>query len=167
MALATPRTWVVGEVVTAALLNAQVRDQWNDIIAAWTAYTPSWTSTGTQPSLGNGSISGWYKSVGKLCTAIFEVTFGTTTTFGSGTYGWSLPFTAASPAGASSTLAYLGAARGHGAAWYAGTAGVTKGTAIARIYSHVAATEWSPTEPVTWTASNTRYISGEITYETA
>lgn len=33
MPLATPRTWVVGEVVTAALMNAEIRDQFNDLIA--------------------------------------------------------------------------------------------------------------------------------------
>src|SRR5687767_4801287 len=32
--LATPRTWVVGEVVTAALMNAEIRDQFNALIAA-------------------------------------------------------------------------------------------------------------------------------------
>ncbi|MEU0716846.1 hypothetical protein ABZ498_06645 [Streptomyces lavendulocolor] len=33
MPLATPRTWVVGEVVTAALLNAEIRDQMNQLIS--------------------------------------------------------------------------------------------------------------------------------------
>lgn len=32
--MATPRTWVVGEVVTAALMNAEIRDQLNSLIAA-------------------------------------------------------------------------------------------------------------------------------------
>lgn len=32
MMLATPRTWVVGEVVTAAQLNAEIRDQFNALI---------------------------------------------------------------------------------------------------------------------------------------
>ncbi len=30
--MATPRTWVVGEVVTAALMNAEIRDQLNALI---------------------------------------------------------------------------------------------------------------------------------------
>lgn len=34
MMLATPRTWVVGEVVTAAHMNAEIRDQFNALIAA-------------------------------------------------------------------------------------------------------------------------------------
>lgn len=33
MPLATPRTWVVGETVTAALMNAEIRDQMNTLIA--------------------------------------------------------------------------------------------------------------------------------------
>ncbi|MFE5675116.1 hypothetical protein ACFQ7B_07500 [Streptomyces erythrochromogenes] len=34
MMLATPRTWVVGEVVTAAQLNTEIRDQFAALIAA-------------------------------------------------------------------------------------------------------------------------------------
>ncbi|MDQ3431392.1 MAG: hypothetical protein M3467_04070 [Actinomycetota bacterium] len=33
MALTTPRTWVVGEVVTAAIMNIEVRDQFTALIA--------------------------------------------------------------------------------------------------------------------------------------
>lgn len=33
MPLASPRTWVVGETVTAALMNAEIRDQMNALIA--------------------------------------------------------------------------------------------------------------------------------------
>jgi len=33
MPLATPRTWVVGEVVTAAQLNAEIRDQFTSLIS--------------------------------------------------------------------------------------------------------------------------------------
>ena len=167
MAIATPRTWVVGEVVTAAYMNAEIRDQWNDLIAPWVAYTPSWASTGTAPALGNGTIVGWHKDVGKTCTAIWEITFGTTTTFGTGTYTWTVPHTAKTPAGSTATLNYLGTARGHGAQWYVGTVGVARGTNLARIYSHNAAAEWSPTEPTTWTAASSRYISGEVTFEVA
>lgn len=163
----TPRTWVVGEVVTAAELNTEIRDQFSDILAAWIPYTPVWGSTGTAPTIGNGSLSGRYKLLGKSCTAVFEQVNGTTTTFGSGTYSWTVPFTSANPGGTSANFNWHGAARGHGAAWYAGTVGVLKNGNIARIYSHVAATEWSPTEPTTWTAANTRYLSGQVQFEIA
>jgi hypothetical protein len=167
MAIATPRTWVVGEVVTAAYMNAEIRDQWNDLIAPWATYTPVWGSTGTAPAIGNGGLVGWYKLVGKTCTALWELTIGTTTTFGTGTYTWTVPFTAKTPAGTTSTLNYLGSARGHAAQWYAGTVGVARATNLARVYSHNATTEWSPTEPVNWSTAATRYISGQVTYEIA
>ncbi|MEU9379994.1 hypothetical protein AB0D38_02840 [Streptomyces sp. NPDC048279] len=92
----TPRTWVVGEVVSAALMNQEIRDQFNSMFAAWTAYTPAWTSTGTAPAIGNGSITGRYIKFGRTVICEINMTAGSTTTFGTGNYSWSLPVTAAS-----------------------------------------------------------------------
>lgn len=36
----TPRTWLAGETVTAALMNAEVRDALTGIQSAWTSYMP-------------------------------------------------------------------------------------------------------------------------------
>ena len=44
MAWTAPRTWVAGEIVTAALMNAHLRDNLLELgnpSAAWTTYTPS------------------------------------------------------------------------------------------------------------------------------
>ncbi|WP_406056215.1 hypothetical protein OG462_09045 [Streptomyces sp. NBC_01077] len=167
MAIATPRTWVVGEVVTAAMLNAEVRDQWTDLISGWTNYTPSWTATGTAPVLGNGSIFGRYKLVGKVCTVNLEAVFGTTSTFGSGAWGFSVPFTAASPASSSTNFSYLGAARGHNASqWVTGTVAVAKGFAVARLFSHQHSAEWAATQPQVWVGASTNYLEAQLSYET-
>ncbi|MEU2075413.1 hypothetical protein [Streptomyces sp. NPDC013489] len=168
MALAVPRTWVVGEVVTAAQLNAEIRDQINDLIAPWISYTPAWTSTGTAPVLGNGSLFSRYKLVGKVCTYAWEQVMGTTTTFGTGAWGWQLPFTAASPSGSSSSFGYIGHMRGHSATnWYTGAAFVAKGSAIVRAYSHAAATDWSTSQPHSWVGASTNFLNGEVTFEIA
>lgn len=51
MAYTAPRTWVTGELVTAALLNEQIRD--NTLaefplgVGAWTSYTPTLTQSAT------------------------------------------------------------------------------------------------------------------------
>ncbi|MFI9344918.1 hypothetical protein ACIG0D_27185 [Streptomyces sp. NPDC052773] len=90
-----PRTWVVGEVVTAALQNQEIRDQFNSMFAAWTSYTPTWTSS-TAPSLGNGTLVGRYMKIGRTVFVVIHLTTGSTTTYGSGSYNWSLPVTAAS-----------------------------------------------------------------------
>lgn len=56
-------------------------------------YVPAWTSTGVAPAIGNGTLSGRYVVIGKNITGTIALTAGTTTTFGSGTYFWSLPVT--------------------------------------------------------------------------
>lgn len=93
MAWTAPRTWVVNEVVTASLLNTHLRDNLKAIGDAWTPYTPSWTAATTNPVLGNGTLNGFYVAAGKLTVVRIELTTGGTTTYGSGAYRFSLPFT--------------------------------------------------------------------------
>lgn len=56
-------------------------------------YTPIWSSTGTQPVLNNGSIYGRYALLGRLVHLYVELTMGSSTTYGTGTYRFSLPVT--------------------------------------------------------------------------
>ncbi|SED27286.1 hypothetical protein SAMN05216532_4024 [Streptomyces sp. 2231.1] len=102
-----PRTWVVGEVVSAATMNQEIRDQFNTFFGAWTVYTPTWTASTTNPSLGNGSITGRYMKIGRSVFVHIQLTMGSTTTFGSGNYNFSLPFAAASTGIADLGLAQL------------------------------------------------------------
>jgi hypothetical protein len=57
----------------------------------WTTYTPIWTSTGTQPVLGNGQLTGRYVSLGATVIGELRLNFGSTTTRGTGVYRFSLP----------------------------------------------------------------------------
>lgn len=57
----------------------------------WQPYTPSWTSSGTQPNLGNGTLTGQYTLIGDTCHFNITLTFGSTTSFGTGTHRLSLP----------------------------------------------------------------------------
>ena len=54
-------------------------------------YTPVWTSTGTQPSLGDGTLQGRFVLNGYLCIASVRFEFGSTTTGGTGYWEFSLP----------------------------------------------------------------------------
>ncbi len=55
--------------------------------AAWTAYTPNWSiSAGTAPSVGNGTLAGRWKQIGKLVVFHLRVVVGSTTSGGSGGY---------------------------------------------------------------------------------
>lgn len=96
----TPRTWVVGEVVTAALLNQEIRDQFNSFFGAWSSYTPTWTAATTNPVLNNGVLVGRYMKIGRTIQYHINLIPGSTTTFGSGGYSFDLPATSAN-AGAS------------------------------------------------------------------
>lgn len=88
----TPRTFVAGEVETAAIFNTEVRDAFTGIQAAWVAYTPTWASTGTAVALGNGTITGRWLRVGKTMHACEMIlTLGSTSTVGTGSYTFSLP----------------------------------------------------------------------------
>ncbi|MFJ3663165.1 hypothetical protein ACIPPM_22170 [Streptomyces sp. NPDC090119] len=90
----TPRTWVVGEVVSAATMNQEIRDQFNSMFGAWTAYTPTWTAS-TNPALGNGTLSGRYMKIGRTVLCEVTLTTGSTTTYGSGVYSFGVPVPAA------------------------------------------------------------------------
>ena len=92
----TPITWVSGQVVTAAQMNAEVRDAVTGVQAAWTAYTPTWTMSTTNPVIGNGTLVGRFSRIGKTIDFMIQITMGSTTTFGTGAQ-WilSLPVTAA------------------------------------------------------------------------
>lgn len=60
--------------------------------ADWTTYTPVWSSAGTQPVIGNGTLQGTYLRVGKLTQVLINFKAGSTTTFGTGAWTFTLPF---------------------------------------------------------------------------
>jgi hypothetical protein len=72
-----------GDVLTAADLNA--------IATTSTTYTPTWTSSGIAPTLGNSTLSGRYIKINKLVWVQILFIRGSTATNGTGTYFWSLP----------------------------------------------------------------------------
>ncbi|MDX3585959.1 hypothetical protein [Streptomyces europaeiscabiei] len=98
-----PRTWVVGEVVTAALLNQEIRDQFNSFFGAWTDYSGTFVwgaESGTAPAIGNGVIVARYMKIGRTVDYLQRLTMGSTTTYGNGAgaanYYFSLPAAPAS-----------------------------------------------------------------------
>jgi hypothetical protein len=87
---------------------------------AYTAYTPTWTcSSGTQPTLGNGTINGRYKQIGKTVFVNIKLNFGSSTTAGSpdgGNWTFSLPVNAIAAEAIMLTAAFLD----NGIHWYSG-----------------------------------------------
>lgn len=165
----TPRTWVAGEKPAASIWNAEIRDAFTGIQAAWTAYTPTWTATSTNPVLSDGTITGKYRQIGKTIEFYAQITMGGSTTFGSGAWIVGLPVAELT----SVKWAFSGMARDvstsqnfpakalSSVAAPAGTVQIlcdstTAGATLRSV---------SGTVPFTWAVSDTLYIAG--TYEAA
>lgn len=76
---------------------------------AWVEYSIQWySSSSPQPSIGNGTLRAWYKRMGKTIHLRVIFIAGGTTTFGTGTWSFTLPFSAN---GAVTNTRYLGQCR--------------------------------------------------------
>lgn len=58
---------------------------------AWVAYTPTWTMSSGGQALGNGTVVGRYRRIGKTIHYTIEFTIGSTTTIGTGQPQFTLP----------------------------------------------------------------------------
>ena len=140
----------------------------NTVLGAWIDYTPTWTASTTNPVIGNGSITGRYSLVNKTVTAQILVTMGSTTTFGSGSYFFSLPVTAAA-----TLVGYpaLGAGWGNDVSSGGATTFVAQvhnsGTTTFGLRYTVASGNGSvaATAPYTWASGD--FISATIQYKAA
>lgn len=58
-------------------------------------YTVTWAGSTTNPVIGNGTIAGMYQITGRIAYTSLRVVCGSTTTYGSGTYTFTIPFSTA------------------------------------------------------------------------
>jgi hypothetical protein len=87
----------VGQLQTFWPSGAQYRwdgSAWTLVdTGGWRSFTPTWTTSGTAPALGNGTLTGRYQQRGKTVHFRIELTAGTTTTFGTGNWSFTVPNT--------------------------------------------------------------------------
>jgi hypothetical protein len=154
------------------LANATISDPYFSYAAnpqgypGWFNYTPTWTSSGTQPAIGNGTIVGRFSMVGPMVAVQASFTMGSTTTYGTGDYSFGLPVSA------SSALVWYGNyhALDTGSANAATGVFAASGAAYGTPEYH---TTWpsgprsalTPTLPFTW--ASTDILHYWITYEVA
>jgi len=138
------------------------------ISPAWTSYTPVWGASGTAPAIGNGTIVGSYLQIGKRVDYKILVTFGSTTTFGTGNYTFSLPVATISGLPAWFPMGtWMGTASG---TVLGGLASWQSTTTISGLNHSVGtsgaqSSQVGTTMPVTWANTNTIYFAGS--YESA
>ena len=136
--------------------------------SGWQSYTPTWTAGTTNPSIGNGTLAGRYTQIGKTCTVCISFSAGSTTTFGSGNWSFSLPITAKSAG-----FMYFGIAhiRKYQTSNYERVARITPSASATTVNSFGDPTPGSnslyinSTTPFTWGSGDT--LDLEITYEVA
>lgn len=63
-------------------------------LGAWTSYSPTWSSSGTAPALGDGTLTGAYREIGATIHVRIKLTTGASSTYGTGVYSLSLPVAA-------------------------------------------------------------------------
>jgi hypothetical protein len=154
--------FTAGQRVLASDLNTATQQ------SAWTSYTPAWTSSGTAPALGNGTIVGYYAKVGRLVTVKIEMNSGSTTTFGSGYYSWSLPYAAAVTGVPTNQFAHAGSmalSTSGSATFYTATAFISQGLPSVVIgLVNGSASFLGATNPATFSGSGVQFCI-TITYE--
>lgn len=124
--------------------NAPGISSGNSIEYGMVTYTPTWAASGDAPSIEDGSLSGAYWREGQLLRVQINFTAGSSTTFGTGTYTFSVPKTAGRLA--TGTVRMLDS----GTAFYVGVAQITNGTAVVHFYGNAAGTQAGQTSPFTW-----------------
>lgn len=122
---------------------------------AWTAYTPVWTATGTAPSLGNGTLTGKRSRVGKKVSFQLHFTAGSTTTFGTGDWRFSLPTTLA----ANALVLVTGFAQDVSGLRYIINSSIVTTTTIA-LFADASNVNLSSTVPFTWVDTDNIRIQG-------
>ena len=134
--------FAAGDVLTVDRLNGPL-----------TSFTPTWSSSGTAVSLGNGTNVGYYSQVGRWVKFSIVLTMGSTTTFGTGYYSWVLPSTPTGPLIATAVLI------DSGTTIYLGVGVQASGSIL--LNTHNNANAVGQTVPHTWASGDSITIQGE------
>ncbi|MGW1938948.1 hypothetical protein [Streptomyces goshikiensis] len=149
--------FVAGQTLTATDINL--------ISGLWASYTPTWSSSGTQPILGNGTITGRWARTGNVIHYMIKLTAGSTTTYGTGNYVFSLPVAV----GAVTDFlgnAFAGDASVGGGGYSTGTAFLGAGGTVGAYFGNVVGSAaLTNTWPMTWANGDRLWLEG--VYEAA
>ena len=157
---------LTNKTLTSPTVTGMTLDGVN-VSAAWASYTTTWSTGGTAPSLGNGSILFKYVQIGKTVHFRMTLTAGSTTNYGTGVWRFTPPVTPASDSG---LLSFAGIARDSSATSNYPVYGELTNTTTITIRAFPATAgnpfnAFSGTVPFTWATGDTLDING--TYEAA
>lgn len=133
----------------------------NNVITTPIAFAPVWTGATTNPAIGNGTLTGYYTRDKWRVTINYVLTTGATTTYGTGNWQFSIPYTSSSNTTAVGTcMGSVGATN-----FYIMAAELNAGGTNILGFVSGTAVPVSSVSPTTWIAGNTDNI--QLTYTTA
>ena len=120
----------------------------------WISYTPSWTcASGSNPVLGNGVITGKYCVQGRKVTISMTLTMGSTTTYGTGIWQFSLPFTSANSTNMRWFFPVFG--KDAGTAFYTAVGFISANSSTTtQFQTNGASGNWAAASPHTWASTD-------------
>lgn len=132
----------------------------------WTTYTPAWTTDGTAPAVGNGTITGQWCRLGANARIRVFLKMGTSTTFGTGNFFFSVPITI-DTAQLLSTSGQNGMAFGEANGFISGsgnfvgvvTYGSTTTVNVCGPTAALASNPWNSAQPGSWNANASTVIA--------
>jgi hypothetical protein len=124
-------------------------------------FTVTWTAVTTNPAIGNGTVVADYVKVGTLVRYALRMNFGSTTTFGSGVWMFSLPFDAAAANDMGSVFAFDA-----GTANRVGASAISSTTTL-RLVSDNTTNNWQSNIPFTWSGADNDRFQTTIVYKAA
>lgn len=123
----------------------------------WSTFATTWRGGTINPALGNGTMLMRYIKLGKLAFIQLNMTMGSTTTYGAGSWSWSLPFPPASSLAGQTTGSALGAI---GGTTYFGTSQFLGGF----LFLATSGPSMDATHPAAWTSGSV--LMSSFFYET-
>lgn len=134
-------------------------------LGPWVDYTPAWTAS-TNPAIGNGTLLGRYKVVGKTVHLRIYMSAGSTTTFGSGDWSFGLPsgLTMKFETGEGRVTVGECVALDAGTTWRTGVVSQSSGGSL-DIRSKDIAVAWQSSTPHTWTNGDSLSLTGTFEIE--
>lgn len=150
---ATVPTFTPGQLRASNLQT--LADIASALSGALTPYSCTWTSTATNPSLGDGTLDAAYLQIGRLVFVNIRLTTGATTTYGTGIYTFTFPV-----AGVSNQIISTSFSDASASLRYGGIVLVPVTTVGGRLILSDGTLGASPTAPVTWAAGDVIVIEG-------
>lgn len=128
-------------------------------LGTWIPYTPTWTAS-VAPAIGDGTLTGGYALIGKVCAFYITLVAGSTTTFGTGFWQFSLPLTAVTFSGNSSVPGGIASARDDSTTSRNNALAILNGATNFFLTTTATNALYGSTSPWTWATSDQLGIFG-------